>query len=90
MNLNLDWMTKLSLFMIKIYNFSLNLQQYIHRWDEKAAKQIPVYLRAFYGNLVSTVDEVVMELKIQNNKNAELARDIVSCSNANITPIKTH
>jgi hypothetical protein len=51
-----------------------------NRWDEKAAEQIPEYLRPFYRNVVCNTDMVVQELKLQNNKHAEVVREMVSGS----------
>ncbi|KAJ1267201.1 hypothetical protein BS78_07G038100 [Paspalum vaginatum] len=49
----------------------------MERWDEKATDQFPAYLKAFYKNIVGTTDEIVEELKHQNNKHAELVRKLV-------------
>ena len=51
----------------------------IYRWDEKAAELLPESLRAFYTNLIGTTNEIMENLKNQNNKNAEAVRDLVSC-----------
>ncbi|PUZ50068.1 hypothetical protein GQ55_6G030000 [Panicum hallii var. hallii] len=48
----------------------------LERWDEKAAEQIPEYLRPFYRNVVCNTDMVVQELKLQNNKHAEVVREM--------------
>ncbi|WVZ95133.1 hypothetical protein U9M48_040934 [Paspalum notatum var. saurae] len=49
----------------------------MERWDVKAAEQFPAYLRAFYENILGTTDEIVEELKRQNNKHAELVRKLI-------------
>ncbi|OEL27048.1 (E)-beta-farnesene synthase [Dichanthelium oligosanthes] len=49
----------------------------LERWDEKAAEHIPAYLRAFYKSVLRTADDVVVELKKQNNMHAELASEMV-------------
>ncbi|KAJ1267208.1 hypothetical protein BS78_07G038700 [Paspalum vaginatum] len=45
-------------------------------WDEKAAAQIPEHLRPFFTNFIRGVDSVVTELKLQNNKHAEVLREL--------------
>ncbi|CAL4997512.1 unnamed protein product [Urochloa decumbens] len=49
----------------------------LERWDEKAAEHIPAYLREFYKSVLRTAADVVVELEKQNNKHAELAREMV-------------
>ncbi|KAJ1267779.1 hypothetical protein BS78_07G084300 [Paspalum vaginatum] len=49
----------------------------LERWDEKAAEQIPESLRPFYRTVLRTVDDVVTELKKQNNKNADVVREMM-------------
>ncbi|CAL4985297.1 unnamed protein product [Urochloa decumbens] len=60
----------------------------MERWDEKATEQLPANLRAFYSNLIRNTDEIVEELKSQNNKNAEAVRkvilDAVKCFHAEV------
>ncbi|CAL4994540.1 unnamed protein product [Urochloa decumbens] len=60
----------------------------MERWDEKATEQLPANLRAFYSNLIRNTDEIVEELKSQNNKNAEAVRkvilDAVNCFHAEV------
>nr|CAB3479944.1 unnamed protein product [Digitaria exilis] len=48
----------------------------LERWDEKAAEQIREYLRSFYRNVICCTDKVVEELKRQNNKHAEVVREM--------------
>jgi hypothetical protein len=50
------------------------------RWDEKAAEQIPEYLRPFFMNVIRCTDTVIGELKLQNNKHAEVVKEMVSSS----------
>ncbi|KAL6643118.1 hypothetical protein ACP70R_021299 [Stipagrostis hirtigluma subsp. patula] len=49
----------------------------LERWDEQAVEKLPTYLKALYINVLNTTDEVVEELKLQNNKHAELIRKLV-------------
>ncbi|KAJ1267219.1 hypothetical protein BS78_07G039800 [Paspalum vaginatum] len=49
----------------------------LERWDEKAAEQIPEYLRPLYTNVIRCTDQVVAELKQQNNQHADAVREIV-------------
>ncbi|KAK8450642.1 hypothetical protein SEVIR_6G066700v4 [Setaria viridis] len=60
----------------------------MERWDEKAAEKFPAYLRALYKNILGTTDEIVEELKLQNNKHAELVKklviDIAKCYHAEV------
>lgn len=42
-------------------------------------EQIPQHLRNFYKSVIRTADEIVAELKVQNNKNSEVVREVVSC-----------
>ncbi|KAL6659483.1 hypothetical protein ACP70R_003523 [Stipagrostis hirtigluma subsp. patula] len=49
----------------------------MERWDEKAAEQFPAYLKALYNNILGTTDEIVEELKLQNNEHAETVRQLV-------------
>ncbi|KAL6856832.1 hypothetical protein ACP4OV_018214 [Aristida adscensionis] len=49
----------------------------MERWDRKAAEQLPEYLKAIYCNIIGTIDDIVEELKLQNNKNAEIVRRLV-------------
>ncbi|CAO2176077.1 unnamed protein product [Urochloa humidicola] len=49
----------------------------LERWDEKAAEHIPAYLREFYNSVLRTVDDIVVELEKQNNRHAELTREMV-------------
>ncbi|RCV30114.1 hypothetical protein SETIT_6G068300v2 [Setaria italica] len=60
----------------------------MERWDEKAAEKFPSYLRALYKNIIGTTDEIVEELKLQNNKHAELVRkliiDVAKCYHAEL------
>jgi hypothetical protein len=66
----------------KVLRFILNLTllEIGDRWDEKATEQIPEYLRPFYMNVIRCTEQVVRELKLQNNKHAEVVREIVSVS----------
>ncbi|WVZ95121.1 hypothetical protein U9M48_040922, partial [Paspalum notatum var. saurae] len=60
----------------------------MERWDEKATEQLPTYLRDLYKNILGATDEIVEELKHQNNKHAELVRklviDIAKCYHAEV------
>nr|AJQ30127.1 zizaene synthase [synthetic construct] len=49
----------------------------MERWDVKATEQLPANMRTFYDYLICTTDEVVEELKLQNNKNAELVKKVL-------------
>nr|CAB3487458.1 unnamed protein product [Digitaria exilis] len=49
----------------------------LQRWDEQATEQLPVYLREFYLNILSTSNEIGKDLKLQNNKHAELVKELV-------------
>lgn len=62
--------------------FAWNLQ---YRWDEKAAEQLPANLREVYKNIICDTNEIVEELKILNNKNAELVIKVVSTYNKDNT-----
>ncbi|TVU42228.1 hypothetical protein EJB05_08621, partial [Eragrostis curvula] len=42
------------------------------KWDEKATEELPANLREFYKNILGDTNEIVEELKLQNNKNAEM------------------
>ncbi|RCV30091.1 hypothetical protein SETIT_6G066400v2 [Setaria italica] len=48
----------------------------LERWDEKAAEQIPEYLRPFFTNVIRCTDKVTGELKLQNNKHAEVVKEM--------------
>ncbi|CAO2199976.1 unnamed protein product [Urochloa humidicola] len=58
------------------------------RWDEKAAEKFPVYLRVLYTNILDTTDQIVEELKLQNNKLAKFVRkmviDMTKCYHAEV------
>ncbi|XP_062190962.1 (E)-beta-caryophyllene synthase-like [Phragmites australis] len=60
----------------------------MERWDEKATEKFPAYLKALYNNILGTTDEIVEELKHQNNKHAEIVRklviDIAKCYHAEV------
>ncbi|CAD6266228.1 unnamed protein product [Miscanthus lutarioriparius] len=81
-------LTKLALYMAlmdDIYdNYSTTDESNIFttalkRWDEKAAEeQIPEHLRPFYKSVIRTADKIVAELKVQNNKNSEVVREVMT------------
>ncbi|CAL5009974.1 unnamed protein product [Urochloa decumbens] len=60
----------------------------MERWDEKAVEKFPAYLRALYKNILDTTEEIVKELKLQNNKHAELVKkmviDMAKCYHAEV------
>ncbi|CAL5004164.1 unnamed protein product [Urochloa decumbens] len=49
----------------------------MERWDKKAVEKFPVYLRDLYKNILDATEEIVKELKLQNNKHAELVKKMV-------------
>ncbi|CAO2205705.1 unnamed protein product [Urochloa humidicola] len=59
----------------------------MERWDENAA-EFPAYLKALYKNILHTTDQIMEELKLQNNKHAELVKklviDIAKCYHAEV------
>lgn len=54
------------------------MHEFDDRWDEQATEQLPVYLREFYLNILSTSNEIGKDLKLQNNKHAELVKELVT------------
>jgi hypothetical protein len=55
--------------------------QFDDRWDEQATDQLPAYLREFYLNTLSSTNGIEEDLKFQNNKHAELVKELVTlCS----------
>ncbi|WVZ54584.1 hypothetical protein U9M48_005358, partial [Paspalum notatum var. saurae] len=57
----------------------------LEMWDEKAAEQIPEYLRPLYTNFIRNTDKVVAELKLQNNQHAEVALHMAKSFHAEVT-----
>ncbi|CAO2035554.1 unnamed protein product [Urochloa humidicola] len=49
----------------------------LERWDEEATEQLPAYLREFYLNTLSSSKGIEEDLKFQNNKHAELVKELV-------------
>ncbi|CAN6242051.1 unnamed protein product [Urochloa humidicola] len=49
----------------------------MERWDEEAVEQLPAYLREFYLNTLSSSNGIEEDLKVQNNKHAELVKELV-------------
>ncbi|CAL5016231.1 unnamed protein product [Urochloa decumbens] len=49
----------------------------LERWDEEATDQLPAYLREFYLNTLSSSNGIEEDLKFQNNKHAELVKELV-------------
>ncbi|WVZ86203.1 hypothetical protein U9M48_033025 [Paspalum notatum var. saurae] len=68
-----------SRFAVVIYNTKKyrDLLEFDGRWDERAAEQLPAYLREFYLNTLSTTNGIEDDLKHQNNKHAELVKGLV-------------
>ncbi|TKW05096.1 hypothetical protein SEVIR_7G154300v4 [Setaria viridis] len=48
----------------------------LERWDEQATEQLPEYLREFYLNTLSSTNGIEEDLKFQNNKHAELVKEL--------------
>ncbi|TKW05095.1 hypothetical protein SEVIR_7G154203v4 [Setaria viridis] len=49
----------------------------LERWDEQATDQLPEHLREFYLNTLSSTNGIEEDLKFQNNKHAELVKELV-------------
>ncbi|TVU49099.1 hypothetical protein EJB05_00390, partial [Eragrostis curvula] len=49
----------------------------IERWDEQAAEQLPVYLKSIFINVLNTTNKIVEDLKLQENKHAEMVKKMV-------------
>ncbi|OEL30914.1 (E)-beta-farnesene synthase [Dichanthelium oligosanthes] len=49
----------------------------LQRWDEEATEQLPACLREFYLNTLSSSNGIEEDLKLQNNKHAELVKELV-------------
>ncbi|KAJ1267212.1 hypothetical protein BS78_07G039100 [Paspalum vaginatum] len=45
-------------------------------WDEKAAGRIPEHLGPFFTSFIRGTDNAVVELKLQNNKHADVLREM--------------
>ncbi|TVU42231.1 hypothetical protein EJB05_08624, partial [Eragrostis curvula] len=54
----------------------------IQRWDEMVPEQLPANMRAFYENIIGNTNEIVEELKLKNNNNAEM--DAATCYHAEV------
>nr|QLR06789.1 terpene synthase clade-I-ancestor [synthetic construct] len=55
----------------------------MERWDEEAAEQLPGYMKAFYINILTTINAIEEELKLQKNKHADYVKklliDVTKC-----------
>ncbi|GJN03728.1 hypothetical protein PR202_ga21204 [Eleusine coracana subsp. coracana] len=49
----------------------------IERWDDKATEQLPANQQKFLKTVIDTTDKIVKELKIHNNKNAEMVKKLM-------------
>jgi hypothetical protein len=47
------------------------------RWDEEITEQIPAYLKALFIKIRNTTNQIVKELKLKKNKNAEFVKKLV-------------
>lgn len=47
------------------------------RWDKQAAEKLPAYMKALFIFMLNTISDIVDELKLQKNKHAELAKELV-------------
>ncbi|XP_062192109.1 (E)-beta-caryophyllene synthase-like [Phragmites australis] len=60
----------------------------LQRWDEEVAEQCPAYLRTLYINILTTVEAMEEELKLQKNKHAKLVKrlviDMAKCYHAEV------
>ncbi|TVU47050.1 hypothetical protein EJB05_06628, partial [Eragrostis curvula] len=49
----------------------------IERWDEAAAEKLPAYLKALYIFILKTTNDIVEQLILQKNKNAEWVKKLL-------------
>lgn len=53
------------------------MHEFDDRWDEQATEHLPEHLRGFYLNILSSTNGIEEALKFQNNKGAELVKELV-------------
>ncbi|KAF7012876.1 unnamed protein product [Triticum aestivum] len=60
----------------------------INRWDEHAVEHAPAYMRPFYKGTVASINQIEEDLKLQENKHAELVKklfiDAANCYHAEV------
>ncbi|OEL15827.1 (E)-beta-farnesene synthase [Dichanthelium oligosanthes] len=50
----------------------------MERWDKQAAEKLPAYMKELFIFILNTINGIVEELKLQKNKHAEFAKELVS------------
>jgi hypothetical protein len=48
------------------------------RWDEQITQQLPAHFKALLVNIFNTTNKIEEELKLQENRHAELVKKMVN------------